>query len=78
MWASDKIDNLTFVNAITFLIRAEIIIIPDSSDSVKTPIDEIFPLWVKNTAGWWAVGLIEDKVFVDAIEFLINQKIIKI
>ncbi|MBC8251466.1 MAG: hypothetical protein H8E89_07755 [Candidatus Nitrosopelagicus sp.] len=78
MWASDKIDNLEFVNAITFLIRAEIIIVPDSSDSVKTPIDKIFPIWVKNTAGWWADGLIEDKVFVDAIEFLINQKIIKI
>ncbi len=78
MWASDKIDNLTFVNAITFLIRAEIIIIPDSPDRVKTPIDDVFPIWVKNTAGWWAENLIDDKVFVDAMEYLISQEIIKI
>jgi len=36
------------------------------------------PEWVKNTSGWWADGLIEDKDFLKGIEFLINEEIIQI
>lgn len=36
------------------------------------------PEWVKNTAGWWAEGAIEDKDFVKGIEFLLNEKIIDV
>ena len=40
-------------------------------------VEEI-PLWVKNTAGWWADGKIEDSEFLAGIQFLIKNKIIKL
>ncbi len=36
------------------------------------------PEWVKNNAGWWAEDLIKDTDFLKAIEFLLNEGIIKI
>jgi len=36
------------------------------------------PQWVKNNAEWWAQGLISDSEYAQAIEYLINQGIIKI
>ena len=41
-------------------------------------IVEEVPLWVKNTAGWWADGKIEDSEFLAGIQFLIKNKIIKL
>ena len=40
--------------------------------------EENVPSWIKNTAGWWADNLISDNEFVNALEFLINEGIIKI
>ena len=40
--------------------------------------EENAPSWIKNTAGWWADNLINDNEFVNAIEFLIKEGIIKI
>ena len=39
---------------------------------------EQVPAWVKNTAGWWATNAISETEFVNAIEFLINHKIIHV
>jgi len=36
------------------------------------------PSWIKDSAGWWADGEIDDETFVDGIEYLINEKIITI
>ena len=36
------------------------------------------PIYFKNVASWWSDGLIEDFEFVDGIEYLINEGIIKI
>jgi len=36
------------------------------------------PQWVKTNAGWWSEGKISDAEYVQAIEYLINQKIIRI
>ena len=33
------------------------------------------PDWVKNTAGWWADGLIDDNSFVSGIQWLISNGI---
>jgi len=40
----------------------------------KTPI----PSWIKNNAGWWADGSIDDNSFVQGIQFLIKEGIMKI
>ena len=36
------------------------------------------PDWVKNTAGWWADGQIDDAAFFQTVEFLINEEIITV
>ena len=36
------------------------------------------PAWVKNNAGWWADGTIDDDAFIQAIQFLIKEEIISI
>ena len=36
------------------------------------------PTWIKNNAEWWAAGQINDTSFVDAIQFLIEEGIIRI
>lgn len=48
--------------------------IPKSATAPKFTI----PQWIKTNAGWWSEGRISDAEYVQAIEYLINQKIIKI
>jgi len=36
------------------------------------------PTWIKNNAGWWAEGAIDDDSFVQGIQFLIQEGIIEI
>ena len=34
------------------------------------------PEWIKNNAGWWATGQIDDNTFVSGIQYLIKTGII--
>jgi len=36
------------------------------------------PDWVKNNAGWWAAGQIDDNSFVQGIQFLIKEGLMRI
>ena len=36
------------------------------------------PDWIKNNAGWWADGTIDDGTFVNAIQYLIKEGLIQI
>ncbi len=47
------------------------------NNDVKTNIVEI-PEWIKNNAGWWAEGIIDDEAFVNGIQYLVKEKIIQI
>ncbi|MGQ0771285.1 MAG: peptidase [Nitrososphaerota archaeon] len=42
-----------------------------------TPTYQI-PSWIKKNAGWWADGTITDKDFVQGIQYLIKEKIVKV
>jgi len=45
----------------------------------RVSIDETsIPVWIKNNAGWWADGTINDSSFIQGIEYLINEGIIVI
>jgi len=41
-------------------------------------VDVKIPEWIKNTAGWWADGLIKDTEFVSGIQYLITNGIMHI
>ena len=36
------------------------------------------PAWVKNNAGWWAEGTIDDAAFIQGIQFLIKEGILRV
>ena len=36
------------------------------------------PSWIKNNAGWWADGTIDDTAFVQGIQFLIKEGILRV
>ena len=38
--------------------------------------ENVIPNWIKNNAGWWADGLIDDSSFVSGIQWLISNGII--
>ena len=35
------------------------------------------PEWIKNNAGWWAEGIIDDEAFVNGIQYLVKEGIIQ-
>jgi len=39
---------------------------------------DTIPSWIKNNAGWWADGVIDDSSFVSGIEWLVSNNIIEI
>ena len=73
-WASGKIDDASFINAIQFLIKEDILQIPHTQSNSFTPSE--IPDWIRNNAGWWASGKIDDASFINAIQFLIKERII--
>jgi hypothetical protein len=58
------------------MIKNKIILIPqiqqESSESSE------IPSWIRNNAEWWAGGQIDDKTFVQGLEFLIKNGILHV
>jgi len=42
------------------------------------PQESSIPEWIKNNAGWWAEGQIDDSAFIQGIQFLVGQGIISL
>jgi hypothetical protein len=57
------------VQKISFAMHAKSVTVSESAS---------IPAWIKNNAGWWAEGSIDDNSFVQGIQFLIKDGIIKI
>ena len=43
---------------------------------IVTVVDADIPSWIKNNAGWWADGTIDDNSFLIGIEWLVSTGII--
>jgi len=59
------------------MIENEIIKITDLPQSI-TEEESVIPTWIKNNAGWWADGLIEERDFVNGIEYLVKNGVIQV
>jgi len=46
--------------------------------SIDAQQDYNIPQWVKNTALWWGQGDISDADYISGIDFLIDQKILRV
>ena len=77
-WADGQIDDDAFVSGIQYLIKEKILQIThaknDSVSETRVPI----PNWIKNNAGWWADGQIDDDAFVSGIKYLVDNGIVRI
>jgi len=51
---------------------------PLIGDPIISDQSPTIPAWIKNNAGWWAEGSIGDSDFVQGIQFLIKEGIMKI
>ena len=50
-----------------------------SSDPMSLDtVDTVIPKWIKNNAGWWAEGSIDDNSFVQGIQFMIKEGLMSI
>jgi len=76
-WISpDGISDQTFADAIEFLIKEEIIVIPETQkqDAQETKI----PAWVKTSTTWWLEEKITDVEYANALQHLIKTGIIQV
>ena len=55
-----------------------VIDLPIAAKSGSPDTSQKIPSWIKNNAGWWADGSIDDNSFVQGIQFLIKEGIMKI
>jgi len=76
-WSQKQISDDEFVKAIEFLIKENIIQIPESMKNIQSE-EKIIPEWIKMNAAWWSQDAISDSDFVKGLEFLIQQGIINI
>jgi len=83
-----KIENSTYVNSFnneqSDKLEKLIVEFNDkgyrivSIGEINSNLIVLVPEWIKNNAGWWADGQINDKTFVQGIEYLVKEKIIKV
>ena len=45
---------------------------------VEASDQSVIPSWIKNNAGWWADGTISDEDFINGIQFLIKEDILRV
>tara|TARA_B100000949_G_scaffold171126_1_gene151520 strand:- start:74 stop:2641 length:2568 start_codon:yes stop_codon:yes gene_type:complete len=74
-WATDQIDDSSFLQGIQYLIKEGIIVI-DSTETSESSGSQEVPSWIKNNAGWWAEGQIDDSSFISSMQWLISNGVI--
>ena len=59
---------------ISFVVNSDEIV--NSEPNSLIPVE--IPKWIKNNAGWWADGTLDDNSFVQGIQFLIKEGFVEI
>ena len=77
-WATNQIADNDFVKGIEYLIKEEILKVPQTTQEESETESQQIPSWLRNNAGWWAEGAISNEEFVKGIQFLIQKNIVKI
>ena len=77
-WSKDLIGEGDFLSGIEYLIIQGVIQIPIIPADNGTESSSFVPSWIKDTAGWWAEGLVSDSEFVNGLQYLISNGIITV
>ena len=75
LWVSDMISDETFATGLEFLIKNNIIVIPET-ETQQAEKEVSIPSWVKSNTEWWTQGLISDDDFAKGLQFLIKIGVI--
>ncbi len=79
-WASDQINDDSFIMGIGYLIKNEIIMTDNKKEGTEIGTDDtretVIPKWIKNNAGWWAEGKLTDSEFMTGMGYLVEKGII--
>ena len=76
-WVKGNIADDEFIQAIQYLIKIKIIVVPVESLDTSTKTTGV-PAWIKNTAGFWVDGNVSDKEFTSALQYLIKIGVLKV
>lgn len=77
-WASNQIDDNDFVKGIEYLIKQEILKVPQTTQEESETESQQIPSWLRKNAGWWSEGLLSNEEFVKGIQYLIQKNIMKV
>ena len=77
-WATDKIPDEGFMKSLQYLLQNGIINIESSEFGKQKSTLQSIPVWIKNTAGWWATDKIPDEEFLKGINFLVDNGLLVI
>jgi len=79
-WSSGAIEDRDFSKGIEYMIKEEIIRIPQVQTEKEMGTFSVgkIPDWIKNNARWWSEGKITDDDFSKGIEYMVKVGIIKV
>ena len=75
-WAEGQIGDSDFVQGIQYLIKQNIMKIPETQKTSTS--NQGIPAWIKNNAKWWSEGQIGDSDFVQGIQYLVQNGIMDV
>ena len=52
--------------------------LPKTIPPIQVQTPTVIPAWIKNSAGWWADGTVDDDSFVGGIQYLIKEGIMRV
>ncbi len=77
-YADGTIGESDFTQGIGYMIKNNVIRIPELPERDEGSVIGTVPDWVKNNARWWADGQISDGDFVSGIQHLVKKGIIRV
>lgn len=77
-WATNQIADNDFVKGIEYLIKQEILKVPQTTQEDSETESQQIPSWLRKNAAWWSEGAISNEEFVKGIQYLIQKNIVRI
>ena len=75
-WADGSIDDNSFKQGISFMIKEKIIAISDLPAASAS--EDSIPSWIKQNAKWWVDGVISEDEFVNGLKYMVEKGIISV
>lgn len=77
-WATNQIADNDFVKGLEYLIKQEILLVPQTTQDDSETESQQIPTWLRKNAALWSEGAISNDEFVKGIQYLIQKNIVKI